>query len=200
MRVEVGAQAPQPRAMTPAAAHVVMGRVGAPWGIKGWLKLYSYADPPANLLEYLSFWVRGASGLQSLESDEIKVHGQDFVGHIKGCDVREQAGRYTGLDLMLEKSALPELVAGFYWHQLEGLRVLTQSGHDLGIVQYLMETGANDVLVVKGDERSVDRKERLLPYLTDKIVKRVDLATGLVLVDWEADWEADTVAEKDKDS
>lgn len=174
--------------MNTVASHVVMGRIGAPWGVKGWLKLYSYTDPPDNLLEYRSFWVQGAAGLQRLEFDEMKVHGQDFVGHIKGCDVRELAGRHTGLDLMVEKSELPALEAGYYWHQLEGLRVLTESGQDLGTVQYLMETGANDVLVVKGDERSVDREERLLPYIDGVVVRQVDLDRKLLLVDWDKDY------------
>lgn len=174
--------------MNSPASHVVMGRIGAPWGIKGWVKLYSYTDPPDNLLNYHSYLIQGPEGLQSLEFDEMKVHGNDFVAHIKGCEVREQAGRYTGQDLMLEKAALPALEEGYYWYQLEGLRVLTQSGQDLGIVQRLMETGANDVLVVKGDERSVDKEERLLPYLEGVVIVQVDLDKRLLLVDWDKDY------------
>ena len=174
--------------MNSPASHVVMGRIGAPWGVKGWVKLYSYTDPPDNLIKYQVFLIQGSAGLQSLEFDEVKVHGKDFVAHITGCDVREQAGRYTGQDLILDKAALPALEEGYYWYQLEGLRVLTESGQDLGTVHHLMETGANDVLVVKGDERSVDKEERLLPYVEGAVIKQVDLDRKLLLVDWDKDY------------
>ena len=118
----------------------------------------------------------------------MKVHGHDFVGHIKGCDVREQACRYTGLELLIEKTELPGLDTGFYWYQLEGLRVVTASGQDLGTVQQLMETGANDVLVVKGDAQSVDKTERLLPWILDSVIKEVNLVKRLILVEWDKDY------------
>jgi len=165
-----------------------MGRIGAPWGVKGWVKLFSFTDPPDNLLDYDCYWIQGKTGLRQLEFDEIKVHGNDFVAHIKGCDVREAASGYTGLELLLEKQDLPELDTGYYWHQLEGLRVVTLGGQDLGVVQYLMETGANDVLVIKGDAQSVDKAERLLPYIEGSVVKQVDLANGLMRVEWDKDY------------
>ena len=168
--------------------HVVMGRIGAPWGIKGWVKLFSFADPPENLLEYQRYLIQGDNGLVPIEFDEIREQGREYVGHIKGCDIREAAGQFTGRELLLEKSELPELEEGFYWHELEGLRVQTLGGQDLGTVQYLMETGANDVLVVKGDTASVDRDERLLPYVEDSVIKEVDLEKGVILVDWDAAW------------
>ncbi len=169
-------------------SHVVMGRIGAPWGVKGWVKLFSFTDPADNLLDYHRYWTQGGDGLQSVEFDEIKVHGHDFVAHIKGCDVREEACRYTGQELLIARTELPELDAGFYWYQLEGLRVVTQSGQDLGIVHHLMETGANDVLVVKGDAQSVDKIERLLPWIKDSVIKQVDLKQRLILVEWDKDY------------
>jgi len=171
--------------------HVVMGRIGAPWGIKGWVKLFSFTDPSENLLEYQRYLIQGEGGLVAVEFDEMRAQGREYVGHIKGCDVREQAGQFTGRELLLEKAGLPELEEGFYWHELEGLRVQTLSGQDLGTVQYLMETGANDVLVIKGDKASVDTAERLLPYVEDQVIKEVDLDKGLILVDWDAAWNKD---------
>ena len=93
---------------------------------------------------------------------------------------------------MIEKSELPELEAGFYWYQLEGLRVVTTSGQDLGKVHHLMETGANDVLVVKGDAQSVDKIERLVPYIDGSVIKQVDLKQGLIVVEWDKDYLQDT--------
>jgi 16S rRNA processing protein RimM len=173
------------------ATHVIMGRIGAPYGIKGWVKLVSFADPPENLLNYRHFCIADSGKLRTLEIDASRPLGAGLAGHIKGCDVREEARRYTGKELLLAKSALPELDAGYYWHQLAGLRVVNLAGDDLGVVDHLFETGANDVLVVRGDERSVDRRERLLPYVTGQVVTEVLLDAGRLLVDWGRDWGLD---------
>ncbi len=171
-----------------SATHVVMGRIGAPYGIKGWVKLISFTDPADNLLEYSHFWVADGTALKPIEIDEARPQGEGLVGHIKGCDVREQTRLYTGLDLLVAKEELPELEEGFYWHELEGLRVVNLEGEDLGVVDHLMATGANDVLVVRGDEASVDRTERLLPYVEEQVVREIDLDARLMRVDWGRDW------------
>lgn len=171
------------------STHVVLGRVGAPWGIKGWVKVHSFAEPAENLLEYREFDVETPEGLRKLVFDELKVQGQGFVGHIKGCEVREHTGVWTGSELLVAKTELPALDEGYYWHELEGLRVVTLRGEVLGIVHHLMETGANDVLVVRGDEHSVDRLERLLPWIEDQVVMDIDLEAGVMQVDWDPEWD-----------
>lgn len=168
-----------------------MGRVGAPWGVKGWVKVHSFTQPSDNLLEYREFDIETPSGLGKLVFDEMKPQGQGFVGHIKGCDLREQTGAWTGCELLVAKSALPALEEGWYWHELEGLRVVTLQGELLGTVHHLMETGANDVMVVRGDEHSVDRLERLLPWVEGQVVTDVDLEAGVLTVDWDPAWDRD---------
>lgn len=170
-------------------SHVVMGRIGAPWGVKGWVKVHSFTQPPDNLLDYREFEIEAPDGLRTLVFDELKPQGQTFVGHIKGCDVREQCGVWVGSELLLAKQELPELEEGYYWHELEGLRVITTRGELLGTVHHLMETGANDVLVVRGDEGSVDRLERLLPWVEDQVVIEMDLEAGTLTVDWDPAWD-----------
>jgi 16S rRNA processing protein RimM len=171
-----------------SATHVVMGRIGAPYGIKGWVKLISFTDPADNLLEYEHFWIADGSELRRIEIDEARPQGNSLVGHIKGCDVREATRLYTGLDLLVPKDELPELDTGYYWHELEGLRVVNLAGEDLGVVDHMLATGANDVVVVRGDDASVDQEERLLPYVEEQVVKEVDLAARIMRVDWEKDW------------
>lgn len=176
-----------------------MGRIGAPWGIKGWVKLFSFADPPENLLDYREFYIQGPAGLRTLEFDEMKEHGPGFVGHIKGCDVRELTGEFTGKELLIAKQELPDLEEGegYYWHQLEGLRVKTQSGQDLGTVQHLLETGANDVMVIKGDDQSLDKLERLLPFVMEQVVVNVDLQARTMEVSWDPEWDKERDKERD---
>ena len=104
---------------------------------------------------------------------------------LTGIDNRDQAEVLVGSDIFIEKSALPQLSIGeFYWHELIGLTVVNASDQILGSVASLMETGANDVLVVKGNDNSIDSRERLIPYVEERVVKRVDLTAGRLVVDW----------------
>jgi len=175
------------------ADHVLVARIGAVYGVKGWVKLISFTDPPKNILGYQKFVTLQHDGqgekLMSLTLNQSKAQGKDIVAHISGCDDREQARIYTGSSLYLPKSSLPELDATeFYWYQLQGLRVINQQGEDLGKVSYLLETGANDVLVVQGDAKSIDEEERLIPYLREQVIAQVDLEQGLIRVNWEKDF------------
>jgi 16S rRNA processing protein RimM len=178
------------------ADHVLVARIGAVYGVKGWVKLISFTDPPKNILGYQKFMTLQRDGqgekLMSLTIDQSKSQGKDIIAHIKGCDDRELARSHTGSSLYLPKSALPELGASeFYWYQLQGLRVINRQGEDLGKVSYLLETGANDVLVVQGDTSSIDEEERLIPYLRDQVIEQVDLEQGLIRVSWEKDFLRD---------
>ena len=166
---------------------MVLGRIGRVHGVKGWLRLHSYTEAPESLLAHRRF----QSGSRLLEMDEGRRQGQTLLAHFKGYDSPEAAAALTGLELAVAREALPALEAGdYYWHQLQGLRVVNQRGEDFGIVQRLLETGANDVLVVQPDSGSIDRRERLIPYLPGPVVTGVDLDAGRLTVDWEADYLA----------
>lgn len=169
--------------------YVKVARIGAAYGIKGWIKLISFTDPKDNILSYRHFLTPQSSALVGLEIDQSRAQGKGFVGHIKDCDDRDLTREYTGKDLYIEKALLPELKSDeYYWYQLQGLRVLTLNGDDLGIVDHLLETGANDVLVVKADENSIDGEERLIPYIRDRVIDSIDLDKREIRVNWEKDY------------
>ncbi len=171
------------------ADHVLIARIGAAFGVKGWVKLISFSSPKDNILNYKNFLTPQDNSLVELEIDQSKAQGKGFVGHIKGCDDRNLIQEYTGKDLYIIKTLLPGLdVNEYYWHQLQGMRVKTLSGDDLGIIDHLLETGANDVLVVKADEFSVDKKERLIPYLRDQVIETIDLDLRQIRVNWGRDY------------
>ncbi len=171
------------------ADHVLIARIGAAHGIKGWVKLISYSSPKANILNYQNYWTLQAGSLVKLEIDNCKAQGKGFVAHIKGCDDRDKTQEFTGKDLYIKKSFLPQLDDDeYYWYQLSGLRVQTLSGDDLGVVDHLLETGANDVLVVKADEHSVDEEERLIPYLLEQVIDSIDLSQKMIRVNWEKEY------------
>ncbi|MFV0476614.1 MAG: ribosome maturation factor RimM [Parahaliea sp.] len=167
---------------------LTIGRITACYGIRGWLKIHSYTDPPENFFSYRGWVVRCRDGDEAIYFDEGRRHGKGLVAHIAGVDDRTRAERYQKLDVLVPAEILPELDEGdYYWRQLEGLAVWCRVGADeilLGKVDYLIETGANDVLVVKASEGSIDERERLIPYLPGEVITHVDLAAGRLSVDW----------------
>ena len=113
---------------------------------------------------------------------EGQRHGKTIIARVDGFDDRDQAARLIGTDIGVPRDELPETDNGhYYWSDLEGLRVVGRDGTKLGRVDYMLETGANDVMVVKGDT------EQLIPFVLDKVILDVDLAKGEIRVDWEWD-------------
>jgi 16S rRNA processing protein RimM len=176
----------------PRGGMLVVGRISGCYGIKGWVKIHSFTEPAENFLAFDNFSLKRRSGLESIEFESGRRHGKGLVAHIKGVDDRNQAEFYKGLEIVVDKAQLPALEVGeYYWQQLQGLQVWcrcngedTREGVLLGIVDYLIETGANDVLVLRACEGSIDKLERLIPYLLGDVVTRVDLDEGRMEVDW----------------
>jgi len=171
---------------------VNVGRLTAVYGIKGWLKVHSYTSPAENLFDYHPWMLKTQHGVKQVEIDEVRPHGDAFVVHIVGVDDRDVAGGYTSVDIAVPSDQLPDLDEGeFYWSQLQGLAVITEyQGVEkrLGIVSKLMETGANDVLVVSPDDQSIDKTERLIPYVPDQFVLSVNLDKSEIRVDWDPEF------------
>ncbi|HEY6130799.1 MAG TPA: ribosome maturation factor RimM [Halioglobus sp.] len=172
---------------------LVVGKITGCYGLKGWVKIRSFTEPPENFLGFGAWQLKRRDMYEPVEFDTIKHHGRGFVAHIAGVDSRTLAESYRGMEVAVPGTALPLLPDGdYYWHQLQGLQVWCQDGDErvlLGKVDYLIETGANDVLVVKASEGSIDLRERLIPYLPGDSVIRVDLTKALIEVDWFVDDE-----------
>ncbi len=171
---------------------VDVGRITTVFGVKGWVKILSATEPADNLFAYSPWWLKTRHGVKQVEVEEYQPHGKGWVAHIKGIDDREQAQALSQVTIAVERDQMPELDSGeYYWHQLQGLAVITEfGGHSqrLGVVQRLLETGANDVLVVQPDADSIDAKERLIPYLPGQFVTEVNLEAGLIRVDWDPEF------------
>jgi 16S rRNA processing protein RimM len=166
-----------------ASERVVLGRITGIFGTRGWVKVWSYTDPAENILNYRRWQVATGGGWVPIEVLEGQRQGKNIVVHLRGCDDRDLARGYMGAEVAVPREELPVLSADeYYWADLEGLRVVNQDGVELGTVDSLLETGANDVLVVKGE------RERLIPYLPKLVVTAVDLEQGLLRVDWDPDF------------
>lgn len=161
---------------------VVLGRVGAPWGVRGWVRLNSFTEPRDALLDYEDCWLRRDGRWSEARIAESRPQGKSLVGRIEGIDDREAAIALRGADIGIARDAMPEPARGhYYWADLEGLEVRHTDGRVLGRVGYLLATGEHDVLVVEGE------RETLVPFVMDRFILGVDLDKGVIDVDWEWD-------------
>ena len=176
--------------MAAAAELLLVGRIGAAHGIKGWVKVTSFTDPLDNILDYGPWILRGADGEKPVKVTAGRWQGKSLVVQLDGETDRTRAeAHYCGREILVPATVLPVLETGeYYWRDLIGLRVRHQDGRDLGKVSSLMETGSNDVLVVRGDGDSIDTRERLIPWLPDDVVLNVDTAAGVMTVDWDTEF------------
>lgn len=165
-----------------ASTPVVLGRISGLFGVRGWVKFFSYTEPREAVLQYKGLLL-GRNGVwQSADVAEGQRHGKTVILRLEGFDDRDQAATLIGAEIGVDKSELPELDEGhYYWSDLIGLNVVHCDGTDLGTISEMLETGAHDVMVVKGE------RERLIPFVKDEIVIGVDLDEKQVNVDWEWD-------------
>lgn len=161
---------------------VVMGRIAAPFGVKGWVKVQPYSDDPGTLMDFESWRVGRGEQQTNYTVETIQDHGKALVAKLAGIDDRDAAYALRGQEISVAKSALPPPEEGeYYWSDLVGLTVVNREGVELGKVDSLMESGANDLLVVKG------AREHLIPFVA-AFVGKVDLAGARIEVDWGEDY------------
>ncbi|MCP5181063.1 MAG: 16S rRNA processing protein RimM [Pseudomonadales bacterium] len=164
---------------------VVIGRVLAPHGVRGWLKFRSFTEDPATCFT-LSPWllVTRPGDVRALEVTASQSHGDHFLVRVAGIDDRDAAQQLAGCEVVVPAASLPEPAEDeIYWRDLRGMRVRTLAGDSLGNVKDIFDNGAHPVLVVASADR-----ERLIPFV-DAIVRSVDEASRELVVDWAVDWE-----------
>ena len=162
---------------------VIVGRIGAPYGVKGWMKIHSFTEPVGNILAYQPWVVKRQGQWQLLEISDSRRHNKGVIAAIDGCESKEATVSYRHAEIAITRQQLPTLGEHqYYWTDLQGLTVFTTSGNELGRIDCILPTGANDVLVVKG------KRQHLIPYLLHKVIKTVDRVNGKMIVDWDADF------------
>ena len=161
---------------------MVLGRIAAPFGVKGWVRVRPFTVAAKNLLAYPDWWVGGGDNWQEYAVREAKAQGRSVLAWLQGCEDRDAAFRFRGKEIAVPRARLPEPRPNeYYWADLIGLNVVSQAGRDFGRVVRIIETGANDVLVVQGE------RERLIPFIAD-VIGDVDLKAGVMRVNWDADF------------
>ncbi len=167
---------------------IVLGRVAAPFGIQGWIKIQPFGDDPLEWRKIREWWIAAdpespPEAWKPLKLCALKAHGKGLVASFAEVPDRDAAEAVDGFYLGALREAMPATGDDeYYWGDLVGLAVVNQHGVKLGTVAALLSTGAHDVLQVQDGET-----ERLIPFV-GVYVTGVDLAAGLLTVEWEADW------------
>ena len=159
---------------------LLLGRISGIYGVKGWVKVFSYTRPAENILNYPSWYLKHRDEETLYKVREGRPQGKGLVASLEGIEDRDIARLLVGADIYIERDQLPSLPEGeFYWTDLLGLQVINRQGQSLGEVVEILETGANDVLVVKGESRE------LIPWVWGTYLLDVDLEAGRITVDWQ---------------
>ena len=166
----------------------VVGKLGSTYGIRGWLRIYSSTEQAESIFDYQTWFLKIKGEWQPTELENWRHHNHEIIVKLKGVDDREAAQTLANVEIGVDLSVFPELEEGdYYWHDLIGCSVVNLEGYTMGTVTEMMETGSNDVLVVKANTKDAfGKQERLIPFLYEQVVKRVDLTTKTIEVDWDA--------------
>lgn len=163
---------------------ITLGSINGVYGVKGWVKVYSFTSPIENILSYKTWQLSKNNQNKVVRLSSGKKHGKGIIAKLEGYDDRDDVAILLKSEIKVPRDLLPKLPQGeYYWSDLAGLKVINTANVDFGKVDHVLETGANDVLVVKGD------RERLIPFVQERYIKHVDLTEGRILVDWPEDFE-----------
>ena len=176
--------APDAGQRTSSERMITVGRLHGAFGVRGEVKLESFTDPLRAIGKYLPWTLRDARGVErACESVRVREGGKGLIATMPGIEDKDAADALRGVDVLVPRSALPPPAPGeYYWVDLEGLRVVNVEGADFGVVSHLFSTGANDVLVARGE------RERMIPFVQPDFIRSVDFDAGVVTVDWDADF------------
>ncbi len=173
---------------------VVLGRLAAPFGVQGWFRLHAFGDDPLSWRVIERWRVSPdadapAERWTTLRLAGFKLQNTGPVVKFEGCDDRSAAEKLVGLYVAVPRHEMPDTDKDeYYWGDLIGLTVVNTSGECLGRIDRLLETGADDVLVVTDISGGTDKPvERLIPFVS-AVVKDVDRENAVVRVEWDAQW------------
>lgn len=157
---------------------ICVGHILGAQGIKGWVRVFSNTSPRENIVNYSPWFIEQGDKFKSV-SVQGRLQGRNVLARLDGYEDRNQVEELKGCQIFVEPEQIPRLQDGeYYWSDLIGLAVESLQGEPLGVVASMLETGADDVMVLSGD------RERLIPFAIDDIVREVDLEKRRLVVDW----------------
>jgi 16S rRNA processing protein RimM len=163
---------------------VIVGKVGAPYGVKGWSKINSFTIPVENIIDYQPWLIGEEGNWREIAIVPARAHSNAVIARLPNSLDRDAAMNYTHTLIAVSRQKLPPLASDeYYWNDLIGMKVVDIHGKTLGTVTNMMEAGAIDVLIVSGE------KVFAVPMRIDDVVKKVDLDNKTISVDWDPEFE-----------
>ena len=160
---------------------VILGKIVGHFGVRGWLKIFSYTNPREQITKYQEIKIDNDNLKSDFKLEDWKIHGKQILLKIKKFDNRNDVEIFIDNQLIIDRKNLPELTEGqYYWNDLEGMEVQEIDGKKIGKVSHMIETGSNDVMVMENNKD-------LIPFIFGEVVKKVDLEKNLIEVDWNWD-------------
>lgn len=169
---------------------IVVGKIGACYGVKGWMKITAYTESQEGIFDYSPWLLQEHGKWREIKVKEWRFHGKTVIAELEGITSREQAQALTNCEIGIDAAQMSELPADeFYWRDLIGCNVINSKGYNMGIVDQILETGSNDVLMVKANAKDAFGKtERMIPFVTEQFILEVDVTAKQILVDWDPDF------------
>lgn len=163
--------------------YISVGKISGVFGVKGWVKVFSFTDPRDNILTYSPWLLKKGDETKTVNVVDGQLQGKAVIAQLAGINDRDQAAALMGWEIFISRKQLPKAAKDeYYWSELIGLNVETIQGVQFGVVDSLLETGANDVIIVQGE------RERVIPFLQGQTIIKVDLDAGKIIVDWDPEF------------
>ena len=168
---------------------VPVGKLSGLFGVKGWVKIFSNTQPKENILTYSPWYLKRNGQWQEFKLLSGKSHGKGVIAQLAGCTDRDIAAELIGSEIAIKREQLAKSASGeYYWNDLIGLLVKNLDGVELGKITSMLETGANDVIVVHAAGEKGKKRERLIPFVFDEVIQEVNLDEGFMIVNWDPDF------------
>ncbi|PCJ30102.1 MAG: ribosome maturation factor RimM [Gammaproteobacteria bacterium] len=165
---------------------ILVGKISGVFGVKGWMKVFSFTDPRKNILAYTPLYISRNGQWVEIKVSGGRVQGKGVVIGLDDIDDPDKVLPLIGSELAIKQSQLkPSTGNDFYWSELIGLAVVNLNDEALGVVDSLLETGKHDILVVKNKEQ---KTEQLIPFVMEEVIQLIDLDNKIIRVDWELDY------------
>ncbi|MBX4180980.1 ribosome maturation factor RimM [Sodalis sp. CWE] len=167
---------------------IIIGQIGSAYGVKGWLKIFSFSEKDKNIFSYQPWFIKDKVDWKPIHLENWRLYKKNLIVKIRNIEEREIASLLTNHKIFIETSLfLNSSNEEYYWKDILGCRVITINGYQLGTVVNLIETGSNDVLVVKANHLATTflPQERLIPCINEKVIKSIDIMNRLIKVEWD---------------
>ena len=175
--------------MSQSNDYITLGKISGVHGIKGWVKVFSHTSPREQITEYKEWFIKSSrEDWKPIKVIDGKKQGKNIIALFEDTHYRDQAEALVGFEIAIRKDQLKKLAKDeYYWKDLIGLSVETIKGEKLGEIDWLFDTGSNDVFIVKESDGG-EIKERMLPYIMGDVIQSIDLEKSLMIVDWDPEF------------